>query len=164
MKRVLLASLILMVLPGCNAAQFLKCDSGYSRPDFAALRAAVARNKQLWTSKNVQAYEYTYRPVTWWTQTRLRVRVENGTVTLAKPIPNPNDLNPFTPTEAQYLGINELLTGLEQSVASPGDCTVAAFEFDGVYGFPTAATLGDRTRGLADGLGGYQIEEFMVIP
>ena len=167
MKRiVLLASLFLMALPGCNVVQFFKCNPGYSRPNFAALQAEVSRNKQLWISKNVQSYEYTYQGTGFGRYGPFRVTVNAGVVTQIKSVPDPlnpgRELNP--PTVLEPFLMEQVVADLERSIAVPGDCATAVFTFDATYGFPKTADFTDQTRNLMDGFGGYRIDDFAVIP
>lgn len=149
-----------LALSGCNYNLLKGCLDEYVRPDWARLRQEMEQNHQLWQSKNIQSYSYTWRLTSWIGPQVVEVRVENGAVVSAKNLEGQTS----QPDNLQEWNLNRRFEQIDQISQSPGPCTTLWVEYDPAYGFPRDFGVGQLERGLADGAGGYQISNFTLLP
>jgi Family of unknown function (DUF6174) len=169
----IIALCVMVVLVGslssCGLFDAFRCVSGYSRPDFGALRTQVAQQKQIWASKNLKTYAYTMQydgevainfP--------LRITVLNGNVTSVIAILRPGQPKNgwVEPTDKSGYSMEQQFVNLETSLNSSEKeiCAVFSASYDLVFAYPKGYGGGSAEINLADGIGGLSIFDFTITP
>jgi Family of unknown function (DUF6174) len=172
MKNII-ALCVMVVLVGslssCGLIDSFRCVESYSRPNVSALQAQLAKQKQIWASKNLKTYAYSSQEQGYVeTFFPLRVTVTNGAVTSVTAIHNPGQPKPnwTEPADKSGFSMENQFARLENSLTTVdvGACGSVSADYDVTYGFPKLMTSGRLEKNLADAYGGLRIFDFTVTP
>lgn len=160
MRQLKILSLVFLVLlAGCQGTYNLtnNCLDSYQRPDWTQLQKVNQQNRQLWQSKNIQAYSYTHQVSSWVLIEPVSVTVQNGEVVLS-----PDKTQNLE--ERQRYKIESYFDAIDQTSKNPRACEMLSVEYDAANGFPLKQDWALMDKGIADGFGGYQNTNFTVLP
>ena len=147
-----------LVLGSCGVLDAARCESGYTRPDFAALRSELVAAKALWKAKGFPNYNYDFSrfaaPVGFPVQ---RIQVIGGKVSRVDLADGSGSLD-----MEQGKTVEGLFTDIETAIARQegGTCALLSAAYDPRDGHPTQFGSGIATRGVADGFGTWAVSRF----
>jgi Family of unknown function (DUF6174) len=152
-------SFLPLALASCGALDALRCESGYTRPDYGALRSDLAAARQRWQTANIRDYRYQFSqfaaPVGF---PAITITVLSGKVSRVDKADNqPGEIS----TDAGKT-IDERFGDIERSITQQQgtNCATMQVTYDAVDGHPKQASFGSAERGLADGFGTWTISSF----